>query len=500
MERTLFAALEAAQAARRARESTWTALAEFVHPVADRFSAGPRGQKAARMLYDSTALVAAEQLAAALFALVSDPALRWFRIEGSHPAWQASAEAELRQSIGEGGQALLTQISEALRDLVVFGTAALQVGETGDAEGLQFTSVPLDQLLLSAYGGQELGLRARLLTLDRASAVQRWPEVYDKALDGNSPSSRDSGLRAQAAGRPEGLRGDDAEQRLSVTQLALFEPQIDRRKPWRVVWLDSQRRLLLSETREASSPLQVVRWSSSGHDAWGEGLGALVLADVKTLNLMVKLNLTAAQKAVDPPLLANEELGMRAIKTQPGALIYGALDREGRRLIEPFVTGEQVPLGLDMEAQKRNQIRSVFMAPLSLLSNEGGTRTATEILAGREERAWQFAPVLNRIQGELFTPILQRALSLLVRQGKVPLPPEVPRFHFLNSFSQARRAQAAQRTLAALDTLKPLIEAVPDMAARLDLEGAFYEVAAGLGAPLKTSAAAEAAASGEARP
>ena len=122
------------------------------------------------------------------FALVSDPALRWFRIEGSHPAWQASAEAELRQSIGEGGQALLTQISEALRDLVVFGTAALQVGETGDAEGLQFTSVPLDQLLLSAYGGQELGLRARLLTLDRASAVQRWPEVYEDP--GRSRSKR----------------------------------------------------------------------------------------------------------------------------------------------------------------------------------------------------------------------------------------------------------------------------------------------------------------------
>ena len=63
---TLFAALEAAQATRRA--PAWTALAEFVHPVADRFSAGPRGHKAARMLYDSTALVAAEQLAAALCA------------------------------------------------------------------------------------------------------------------------------------------------------------------------------------------------------------------------------------------------------------------------------------------------------------------------------------------------------------------------------------------------------------------------------------------------
>ena len=118
-------------------------------------------------------------------------------------------------------------------------------------------------------------------------------------------------------------------------------------------YVDIENRWLLSEGGYHDFPYQVPRWSTSSRGLYGDSPAMLALPDVKMLNAMSKTTIVAAQKAVDPPLLAVDEVAVRGLRTHPGGIIYGGLDENGRRRYEPLHATGNVGLGLELEEQRR---------------------------------------------------------------------------------------------------------------------------------------------------
>jgi len=170
-------------------------------------------------------------------------------------------------------------------------------------------------------------------------------------------------------------------------------------------------------------PYVVPRWLKSSNEVYGRSPAQSSLPDVKVLNKMVEIQLEAAAKIINPPLLVPDDSSLLPIRTAPGSLIYyrsGARDK-----IEPLNIGGNAPLGLNLEDQRRTSIGKAFYID-QLLIQEASSRTltATEVQARQEERLKILGPVMGRLQSEMLNPLIVRVFNIMLR-GKhfIEVPP-----------------------------------------------------------------------------
>ena len=144
-----------------------------------------------------------------------------------------------------------------------------------------------------------------------------------------------------------------------------------------------QTKMVMSEGGFEELPYVVPRFLKATGEVMGRSPAMVALPDVKMLNLMSKTIIQAAQKMIDPPLLVPDDGFLLPIRTQPGGLnFYRAGSRD---TITPLNTGANIPIGLSMEDQRRQAIRSAFYVD-QLLVGGSPNMTATEVIQRQEER------------------------------------------------------------------------------------------------------------------
>lgn len=452
MSSRLLDAFHQASAARSAYESSWRDIAALIHPTRSQFqdrsrstlSSGTPGLR--NQVYDSTALLAAEQLAAGLFSALTNPATPWFHLEADDPKWAEAVEGAMNAAFNAGGGAFYTALPDLFRDLVCFGTAILAI-----KPGPRFFVRRLEDVVLEDDGGGEIARTFRRFKLRAPAALRRFgpqtPDELRRAAERGDSHSFGQFIEVTEplpSGRRPGEQGSD-----------LLSPTVQ------VTVIDAHTGRTLAQHRRSSAGDLILRWSTANGGPYGDSPAMLTLPDVKTLNAMCKASLLAAQKAVDPPILSAHEHGMRGLKTHPGAVIYGGLDASGRRMYQPFMDGANPGLSLEMEEQRRRQIRDAFFGPLLMAANAPG-ETATAFLGRQEEKARLLAPYLARLQSEFLEPLVQRLFGQLYRAGALPrfsgatLHPETPRVRLVSPLAQAQRLSEASRQLRLIDGVSGL--------------------------------------------
>ena len=466
------------QEARGPLEQHWRQIAHYVHPNRSQGSwqinrQGDLSQSSGvkQSLFDSTAPLAADALANGLFALLTNPAMDWFELKGDdgQPGGEAGAgknsaarlEANLKAVIELRANALYSVLPDLFRDLVCFGTAVLSVEADPRPGRVRLDVRDLMNLYLAADEAGSVSTVFRQFTLSAEQIAQRYPQSMPKNV-----------AQAMAEGRH-----DD---RFELVHVVL--PRRDHQPhgvgakalAYESLVIDPIEAQVLHQGGYHEMPYLVVRWSMASGKLYGEGPASLALPDVRALNTMVQTNLTAAQKAVDPPIMAIDENGLRGLKTHPGSVIYGGLDSTGRRMIEPFPTSGQIGLGLELEEQRRVAIRDAFHNSLLREVSERATQTATEFLGRQEERLRLLAPNLGRVESELLEPLVRRLAAILYRKGEVdvqlPLQAQGAEIRFLSPLAQAQRAAEAHRMTRSLKALQPFGDAFPQLMQALDTE------------------------------
>ena len=137
-------------------ERLWQEVSELVLPRKADFTAiQAQGAKRGRKLFETTAVNAAELLAAGLHGLMTNPAGKWFSLTVAEPAktpdidkWLVEAEQILADEIIRPSAGFSTNIHEVYLDLAVLGTAGLYVGWDEKNDSLLFQSRFLGELFL----------------------------------------------------------------------------------------------------------------------------------------------------------------------------------------------------------------------------------------------------------------------------------------------------------------------------------------------------------------
>jgi hypothetical protein len=191
--------------------------------------------------------------------------------------------------------------------------------------------------------------------------------------------------------------------------------------PFASCWVNVDEKFTVKESGYNENPYAVSRWTKTAGEVYGRSPAMDCLPDIRMLNAMSRTVLRAAQKVVDPPIIADDDGVLLPLKTFPGAVI---LKSPGAAKPEPLLTNGRIDIGLDMMNQRRDFIQKCFFVDYLRRQQKKERQSQLEITDERDEMHRMMGPMLGRLQGEKLGPCLRRTYNLLNAAGKIPLAPE----------------------------------------------------------------------------
>lgn len=392
-------------------EQLWQDCYDYSLPV--RRPNGGTSSRVAERLFDATAADAAEQLSATLLAQLTPPWSRWFAFQPGRDvpqerhgamAGELDRAAELLQAQFDRSN-LAVELHQAMLDLVVAGTACLACEEAplGEASAFRFNAVPLNDLALDESGSNgriDTVFRRQELSLDQLA--RRYPK-----------------LEQQSWFTTRRQREPDA--RLGVLDCLLPAPAPKHGYLFATLLEDAgldEAASLLNAGRFDHSPFIAFRWLKAPGEVYGRSPVMKALPDIKTANKVVELVLKNASIAVTGIWQADDDgvLNPANVKLVPGAIIPKAVGSSG---LTPLSAPGRFDISQIVLDDLRGRIRHALLAD-RLGQVDAPRMTATEVMERSAEMARQIGATFGRLQSELLTPLVLRAVAILQRRGEIP--------------------------------------------------------------------------------
>ncbi len=461
----------------------WQEIAELIAPhEADFTITRAEGQLRGLQQYESAPAVAAENLAGGLWALLTNPATQWFALrpmdaylmeDADVAAWLETVRGLMMREFDARGGAFYARMLDLDRSMVRYGTGGIYFDRAPDGSGMRWWSPPLRDCVLMEDDEGRLDFVSRKWKWTARQAFARWgsrtPEIVRKSLDMH-PDREFSFLHVVRPNRD-------------------MEPgrRDMRGKPWRSCYVSVEAGDVIEEGGLDRNPWAFGRWAPMTGSPYGYSPAMVALADVKTLNTMAKTFLVSSQKAADPPLLAPDENAIMPVRIRPGGIIYGAVDAQGRPLIQALEHRGAFTLTDAMIQAKRDAVRQAFLAA-QLEMPDRPNRTATEVLQREEDRMRLMAPNLVRMQSEVLDAVIGAVFEEMQAAGAFPPPPPaldraVVQVEYVSPLARAQRASEGQAILRVFEGVQTLAVARPEVLDNFDLDAASRKLAETLGLP-----------------
>jgi hypothetical protein len=379
-----------------------------------------------RELFDSTAVLACQNLAANIHSALTNPIIRWFNIlfrderlnnDQAARAWIEEATKITFMALQESNFNL--EASETYLDLCGFGSSCMveevQEDSFGRLKEIDFQAIPIDQCYFEQdVYGKVMSLFRKLRwtanqMVNRFGSANVPKEIADKA-------ETDTGIRERQEvvfavyNRNFGENGEEP------NTFQILAPD-NRPFGWKY-FLETTAEQLGETGGYYEMPAFLARWRKTAGSQWGHSPAMVCLSDVLTLQQLVELILKAAEKVVDPPILT----------TRRG--VFGNIDLEAAGVtvvqslesIKPFESRARFDVSqLQREELQRSIERTFFVDQLQL--KESPAMTATEVHARMQMMQRLLGPTLGRLQADFLDPLVERTFKILLRYGHFPQPP-----------------------------------------------------------------------------
>lgn len=455
----------------------WLEISEHITPSRGRFLIGKNRNEARsrwNRIVDSSAVRAANILAAGLMSGMTDPSSQWFALTTGTPnldeaqavkVWldQVQRIMEMAFTRTNTYQAL----HQGWRDVGTYGVMAMVIAED-DREVFHCYPLSVGEYAIGVDDRGVPDTLYRRFTMTAAQLVARF---------GRSKLSADV-LRNFDAGQV------DHEYKL----IHAIEPRFDRQfgkrdsrnMPWRSVIIqidsDGTKDGILEESGFNEFPCVVGRWGASASDVYSEeSPGMVALGDVRQLQHEQKQKGNSIDYIVNPPLIMPTAARDNEDDFEPGGRIY--LDAPAQK--DAVQSAWQVQMDINAlrqdiaEVQQRiNQAFSVDMF-LMLSGQQMGKMTATEVAERHEEKLMMLGPVLSRLNNEVLKPLIERTFSILYRAGQLPpAPPELAgvelSIEYTSMLARSQRAIRANSLDQFLQRIGQVAQFDPNVLAKID--------------------------------
>ncbi|MBM3567171.1 MAG: phage tail protein [Alphaproteobacteria bacterium] len=387
-------------------EGLWRDCYEFTLPQLEPFGQGAAAGRRGDRLFDATAADAVDRLAANLLAQLTPPWSRWFGLAPGRAVPERD-RLEIGRVLDQAAERMLyhfdrsnfsVEIHQCYLDLAIAGTACLAFEEAppGEASAFKFSAVPMSDAAVDEGPSGRLDTVYRENRMTKAQIATRFPRfVLPEALERQAKDDPDSRFTAIEAVIPEATG--------FVYAAALMEA--------------GDTGQFLAEGRYASSPFIAFRWLKAPGESYGRSPVMKALPDIKTANKIVELVLKNASIAVTGIWQAEDDgvLNPANIRLVPGAIIPKAVGSAG---LTPLEAPGRFDVSDHMLEQLKARIRQALLAD-QMAPIESPRMTATEVLKRSAEMTQLLGATFGRLQAELLTPLVRRAMAILSRRGEI---------------------------------------------------------------------------------
>jgi hypothetical protein len=468
---------DAAISARSNWESLWQEIAERVLPRSAYFTAKSifEGDRRTQKLFDSTAPLALNRFAAAMESMLTPRTQRWNKLTTRNK--QLMKSPAVKRYLEDVTEALFaaryasqanfaSQFYENYLSLGAFGTGGVFIDEVLGIS-LRYRALHLSECYIFENAAGIVDTVHRPFTYTARQVMQR------VASDGwgNIPEQ----IAKAAKDAP-----DQPFQFLHVVQ-----PNTDRKPeradhtgmPFYSCYIALDGKAIVHEGGYRTFPVAVSRYVTGPREVYGRSPALDALPSILTLNEQKKTVLRAGQKAVDPPLLLQDDGALSAFDLRSGALNYGTLSNTGEPLVKPLINGARVDIGLDMMLDERKVINDHFLVTLFQILVETPQMTATEAMLRAQEKGALLAPTMGRQQSESLGPTIERELDLLGNAGQLPdMPDEMieaggeVEIEYDSPLTRAQKAEQGIGILNTFNAIAPFVEARPELLDKFNFE------------------------------
>lgn len=481
---------------RKTVEDVWEVINQLVVPFRGDFFRDITSEHAVtwrdnREIFDSTAVDAANTLAASIHGALTSPAIRWFELgyrddtlnEQQEPReWLERAAAKCFTALQDSNFNL--EANETYLDLVTYGTSMIieEVEEkNGVFQKLIFQSVPVEETWFEQdWSGQAHRAYRRYMWTPVQIITKFGPEgcPADIILKASTPQGMDVKEKVVMCIYPR----EDKKDANTARILAPLERPIGMKY---ILHKDAYE--LGEEGGYYEMPAFIPRWRKTSKSMWGHGPAMIALPDILTINSLVELILKATEKVVDPPTKVTERGLLSDLDLEPAGLtVVRTMDS-----MEPYESGARFDVSqLQREALKQS-IRSIFFVD-QLELKESPAMTATEVQTRYELMQRLLGPTLGRLQSDYLDPLVQRTFNILYRAGQFGEPPAIVfdssgelDIIYTGPLVRAQRADIAQGVTRWVASLAELGEVTPDVLDVPNWDAIAKELASLEGVPAK---------------
>ncbi|RLA02078.1 MAG: hypothetical protein DRQ42_01580 [Gammaproteobacteria bacterium] len=479
-------------------EANWDIIERYIVPLAGgKFFEDNRQEQTvdwnrARYIYDSTAIMAHRTLTAHVHSTLTSAASRWFDLRFKQAtlnddqearAWLEECGELVYQTLQESNFDL--EINKAYSDMVGFGNTAIveEVPNEVQWEGVNFSTVPIRQIFYDPGLNNEALNFYRRLEWEPSRIIAKWgienvPEKVRKKYEAAQSDKLEIVFCIFARSDKNGV---------DVTKT--LAPK-ERPFGFKYILLEGAdghdgQDELGEEGGYYEMPAFVAQWEKTSGSKWGKGPANTALGDVLTLNSVVAMTLSAATKAIEPPLLTQQRNIIGDLDFQPGGETV-VRDING---IKPLESGADFNVSNLLIDRLQDSIRRIFHNN-DLELRDSPQMTATEVQVRYEMMQKVLGAVVGQIQNGLLDPIVSRTFGILTRAGRLPQMPEVVansqgsvKIEYTGPLSRSQRSDKATSMERYMMTLNQYGQMVPELIDLVDPDEFGRQLAELMGVP-----------------
>lgn len=369
-----------------------------------------------RAIYDQTSLWAIDRGTAGFLSLVTPQSQKWHDLKPDDPfapeptdeekRWLEFLRDYMHLMRGNPQSGFWVAHKAAIRSVWGLGTGVMFVQEAfgrGASLPISYRYILLSECYLSANFEGVVDTCFRQFQLSARACVQQWGPACsaDTKAMADDPKRKDQTVEIIHAVFPRTERGGSGNS--------------NRDSRWASVYLETKAKHLIGESGYYSFPYIVHHWNRNNQGGYSEGPLAIALADVKSLNMLAKNALTAAQQAIAPPLATIDGFTNR-INLNSNAVNAGLVSPDGKLLAQPIVTAQRPDFAEMVLNTKREQIKTSLYVNVWQSIIDHPAETATQSLLRAQEKGDLLGPAGNSIQHGL-SLMVEREVDILERKG-----------------------------------------------------------------------------------
>ncbi len=487
--------------ARKTWEDRWKDIRDYQLPFLGEFrdtdDIVDRGRRRDLKIADGVAWMSAVAFGAGVMSGLTPPSRQWFKMGFSRADAEEDIEAmrvlDLRQKITEyflHRSNFYNCIHNCYMELP-FGQAPLGVFASQET-GIRFQNYTVGTYYLGTGSGGTVDTFARYFQMNAVQILEQFGEehlphvVKDALQNADGRYSKTFDVWWLVMPNDSRIPGVPGNRNMPYTSLYWLEGSGDNR--------------YLYAGGFEEFPVPVARYQVVGGNAYGFGPGWYAEGDAKGLQTMKRDLLMASELLIKPPMVGPADV--KRVNLIPGG--YTKEQQNGMQGVRPLFQIQSNPQWLAAEIQNaENSIKRIYSADLFLmLSNavDAPQKTAREVMILQQEKLQQLGPVVERLQDEFLSPIIERVYNILERMGAFPpipediaerLADEEVKIEYISPLAQAQKMSGLVNIEQAVAFAAQMAQIWPDAVKKVDPIGTVTEYFELLGAPGKMQRSAE---------